>query len=224
MTQDERNQVGTAIAFTAQYYGREFKREVLAMMVSDLEDLSATAVLEALNTYRRDPKSKTFPLPAQIREMITPTINHDAKAREIAGRIQHAITRFGYSNAQEAQNYIGEVGWSVIQSSGGWSYLCQNHGVNIDPGQFMAQTRDRLKDHFQFGKTAINKEISAIEHAPKVEALEIEAQRQRAALTEWQQNQAPKKPDPNEAYLLKSPNERKEFMNQFIEKMKGRGV
>jgi len=221
MTQDERNKVGTAIAYTAQYYGREFKKEVLAMMVSDLEDLSATAVLDTLNRYRKDPRSKTFPLPAQIRDMISPTVNHDAKAREIAGRIQHAITRFGYSNPQEAQNYIGEVGWDVIQSSGGWSYLCQNHGVNIDPGQFMAQTRDRLKDHFQFGKSAIVKEIG---HQPKAETLQIEAQRQRAAFNEWQENQAPKKTDPNEAYLLKSPDERKEFINQFIEKMKGRGA
>lgn len=220
MTPEERSKVGTLIAFTAQYYGEKFEREVISMMVSDLADLPANDVLAAYEKYRRDPKSKFFPRPGVIRGMIQPEVNHDAKAREIAGRIPAAIVKFGYSNPAEAQSFIGEVGWDVVQSSGGWSYLCQNHGVTIDPGQFMAQTRDRLRDRFEYGREAIHAQV--IEHRPREQVIQIERDTQKARLEQWQLDEIEKnrKPDPNAAYLAKTPEERQAIIRGFLDSVK----
>lgn len=152
MTQEERNQVGMVIAYTAQYYGKDFKKEVIAMMLSDLDDLSMAAVLEAYNRYRKDPKSKFFPLPAQIREIVSPQISIDAEARAIVSRIIQSITRFGYCNGKEARLFIGEVGWSLVKEQGGWSYICENHGRNLNPGVFEAQLKQRAVDKVQYGE------------------------------------------------------------------------
>lgn len=149
MTQDERNKVGTMIAYTAQYYGREFKKEVIALMVSDLEDLSATDILGAYNTYRKDPRSKYFPLPAQIRDMIVPAINPEAEARELLGRIKTAITQFGYDQGSAARTYCGEVAWQLVRDHGGWFNLCNSDFLTNDSMQ--AQARNRITDVVKFG-------------------------------------------------------------------------
>lgn len=218
MTQDERNKVGTAIAFTAQYYGREFKKEVLAMMVSDLEDLSATAVLEALNAYRRDPKSKTFPLPAQIRDLISPEINPEAEARELLGRVKSAITQFGYMQGESARNYIGDTGWQIVRDAGGWLNLCNSDFLVNDSMQ--AQARNRLIDVVKYGE----KLSAAVDNKIKIsneDRLQIEANRQKEDFEQYQSNIIPiQKPDPNAEYLSKTPEERKMIIQDLIKNTK----
>ncbi len=218
MTQDERNKVGTAIAFTAQYYGREFKKEVLAMMVSDLEDLSATAVLEALNAYRRDPKSKTFPLPAQIRDLISPEINPEAEARELLGRVKSAITQFGYMQEESARNYIGNTGWQIVRDAGGWLNLCNSDFLVNDSMQ--AQARNRLIDVVKYGE----KLSIAVDSKIKIsneDRLRIEANRKKEEFEQYQSNIIPiQKPDPNAEYLSKTPEERKAIIQDLIKNTK----
>lgn len=220
MSPNELIELKKGIVYMAAYYGRDLKDGVVQMMASDLEDLPYKEVAAAYQAYRRNPKNKTMPMPAEIRGMIQPIVNHDAKARDVASRIPHAITRFGHSNPEEARAYIGEVGWDIVQSSGGWSYLCQNHGVNIDPGQFMAQTRDRLRDRFEYGKDAIQAQV--IEHRPKEERLMIERDTQKARLEQWQIEDVKKrtKPDPNAEYSEKSPEEREAMVKEFLANLK----
>lgn len=161
MTQAERDQVGKILVNLAVYYGRPITKEVVSMMVDDLEELSPMEIQTAITKYRRDPKNRQFPLPAQLLAIVRPAVDPDSAAREIAARINHAIVKFGWCNAREAENYIGEIGWNIVESSGGWSYLCQNHGLSIDPGVFSAQVRERAK--------------TAITHSPQQIAIAIGA-------------------------------------------------
>lgn len=126
---------------------------VVEMYLEDLNDLPEQEAIVGYHTYRRNPKNKTFPLPAQIREILRPelSISPEAKAREIAARISGAIVRFGYPNPSGARSFIGEDGWAIVERQGGWSYLCENMGVNVDPGTYQAQTRDLLISNCTYG-------------------------------------------------------------------------
>lgn len=160
MTHEERSKIGTTIAHMAQYYGKAVTKEVIAMMVLDLEDLSVAAVLEAFNAYRRDPRNRFFPLPAQVRELINPTPTPEQIAREAVSRVQEAISRFGYCNSEQAKSFIGELGWGVVKSYGGWSSVCERMGVNLSFDTFAAQARELLKARVIHGGNEIAKAAS----------------------------------------------------------------
>lgn len=133
------------IITTASYYGRTLSEPVLRMYLEDLADLPAPAVIEGYKTWRRNPKNVHFPLPAQIRGIVSPGIDPESAAREVAARITGAITKHGWSNQAKARESIGEVGWAIVERQGGWMHLCQNHGVTIDPSSFQAQAREQAK-------------------------------------------------------------------------------
>lgn len=134
-----------AIVLTASYYGRTLNEAVLNMYIEDLEGIPINQAIAAYRDWRRNPKNTSFPLPAQIRGMVCPELDAESASRELAARISGAITKFGWCNAKEAQIYIGPVGWGVVETYGGWSHLCQNLGLSIDPTVFQAQVREQLK-------------------------------------------------------------------------------
>lgn len=160
MNSEDRKALGRVILATAVYYGRQVSQDVLSMMIDDLSDLPINTVLSAYSAFRRDARNKFFPLPAQIREMITPQVDPESAARELAARITGAIPKFGYANSQEAREYIGELGWQIIQRQGGWTYICEHHGLRIDPTAFQAQIREQAKASLKYGDTAINDMIN----------------------------------------------------------------
>lgn len=145
------------ILATANYYGRQMSEDVLEMYAEDLADLPPGEVIAAYKAYRRDPKNRAMPLPAQIRELVTPEafISPEVQAREIAARIVGAITSFGWCNGRAAQEYIGPVGWNAVLRQGGWRNLCENTGVNISPTTLQAQLRDQIEGEIRFGGRAI---------------------------------------------------------------------
>lgn len=144
------SKVKEIIILTASYYGKALSEPVLEMYAEDLEDLDPALVVNAYKTYRRDPKNKSFPLPAQIRDIVEPEPTPESGGRDIASSIQCAIVKYGYSNESLARQFIGPQGWDVVQRWGGWSHLCTNMGVSIDPGQFYAQVRDFAIDAARF--------------------------------------------------------------------------
>lgn len=136
------NQILEAIVLTAAYYGRDISPDVLRMYADDLSDLRPESVIEAYTVYRRNPKNRTMPLPAQIREIIEPQVDDDTLAREAASRIVAAVPKFGYMQGQAAKSYVGELGWRVVDRYGGWQTVCRNLGDTLDVGTFQAQARE----------------------------------------------------------------------------------
>lgn len=155
MSQD----VKRTIILAANYYGRDLKPEVVAMMADDLADLDPRAVIAAFDKYRRETKVHRFPLPAEIRQMVKPQVDTDSAAREIAARITGAVTKFGWANAGDAKGFIGDTGWRLVSDLGGWSHICQNLGVSIDPTAFQAQVRDLAKARLTHSTGAIEERI-----------------------------------------------------------------
>lgn len=145
MTPQETARLAATFAMYAAYYRLKLDDEVLRMYAEDLSDLELAPVLEALNAYRKNPKNRAMPLPAMVRDMLEPQLDDDTLAREAASRVLAAIPKFGYIGGTQAREYIGELGWSVVERYGGWQRVCESVGVELDIGVFQAQVRDSAK-------------------------------------------------------------------------------
>ncbi len=171
MTQQERQQVGELMAIMSAYYGKDLRPQVLSLMLDDLDDLSGMAVMSALTAYRRDPKNRTFPVPAQLRSIVAPEMDPEAAAREIAARITAAIPKFGWANGLEAKAFIGDRGWGIVERQGGWRFLCEHHGLTIDPTSFQAQIREQAKADLKYTPQAMAQAIGLAPASPDIRAL-----------------------------------------------------
>lgn len=107
----------------AKYYREQMDDERLSMFAEDLSDLSieelALAIKHAKHTATR------MPFPSQLRAFIgRAQISNEDRAQLISSDILAAISKFGYTNPEKAKEFIGEAGWLVVQTQGGWSNLC----------------------------------------------------------------------------------------------------
>lgn len=165
LNNDEKNKLSSIYAATCKAFDKVLEPEVLKMQIEDLSDLTFEQISIALKKYRNDEKSITWPRASKIRAIINPTLSIDSSANEAASRIREAISKFGWCNSLEAQKFIGELGWAIVERFGGWSYLCQNHGLDLNPLTFHAQARDTIK-------AVLEKKIK-IDNVPQLEASKI---------------------------------------------------
>lgn len=145
MTDQERKTVGEYWFGLAQMYGKEIPRVAMKIMLDSISDLPSREVLIALEEWSKNSKQNRHPLPGEVRELLKKELSVDSKANEAANRIRLAITRVGWANPKEAREFIGELGWSIVERFGGWVYVCENHGVDLNPLTFHAQARDSAK-------------------------------------------------------------------------------
>lgn len=133
-----------AIVLTSSYYGKTISDEVLRMYEYDLKDYDEELCLQILNSWRQE--HKTFPLPIEIINKIK-ELQKDPSldAGLIAARITGAVRKFGYANAKEAREFIGEHGWYLVTQKGGWTFICENLGMNLNITTFEAQNRNQLE-------------------------------------------------------------------------------
>lgn len=145
MTHDQKQRLKSLIATINLYYGRQpLLDAVILMQVSDMEDLEFDDVTRAFDSYRKNPKNRVPPLPADIRNLIQPAQTDEQLAIDSASRIVQAITKYGYTNPDRAKRFIGELGWEIVRREGGWENLCErlrDHEI----GMFKAQTRELAK-------------------------------------------------------------------------------
>lgn len=144
--QNQRNLFKNSYLATCSIYGKEtFTQDAIKMIMDNLHDLDFEKCLKALNFYMKDPKNKTWPKIADIRAIVNPQVDVGSRAQEIASRLREAITRFGWPNQDKAKMFIGEIGWDVVNRFGGWTFICENHGINLNPEAFYAQARELVK-------------------------------------------------------------------------------
>lgn len=145
MTPNEKNEIGKLYSTTCKAFDKILDHDVLRMQIEDLCDLNFHDVVSALNQYRRNPKNTQWPRANKIREIVNPNQSVEGMANEAASRIRSAISKFGWPNPTDAKAYIGDLGWLIVERSGGWQYLCENHGIDLNPLTFHAQARDQAK-------------------------------------------------------------------------------
>ena len=149
LTQNERNSLAQQLLNLSVFYGKyDLTKEQISIYISVLEShfkKGFDVFAQALDSYSKDSKNKFFPAPANLNQYINPETSPDARANEIASKIRQAISEIGYVSPTRAHLFIGDVGWQVVQRSGGWQYLCENHGATLSPLTFYAQSRDTAK-------------------------------------------------------------------------------
>lgn len=149
LTQNERNSLAQQLLNLSVFYGKfDLTKEQISTYISVLENhfkKDFNVLTGALENYSKDSKNKFFPAPANLNQYINPETSPDAQANEIASKIRQAISEIGYVSPTRAHLFIGDVGWQVVQRSGGWQYLCENHGATLSPLTFYAQSRDTAK-------------------------------------------------------------------------------
>lgn len=157
---ESRKQIKILWIKLSAYYQAQLRDEVLDMYAEDLSDLPVQKVLTAMNEYRRNPKHVRMPLPAQIRAICDPAVDEESLAKEAAARVIQAIKLFGYMRPDEAKEFIGDLGWGVVERRGGWRTLCEGLMEHEIP-MFQAQARELAKAHLQLSKAGqLNKPIA----------------------------------------------------------------
>jgi hypothetical protein len=172
VTNEEKSLLKKLIVATSSYYNRQINDDAIKMYVNDLADLSFEKVCEAMDEYRKNSNHRFMWLPAQIREIVSPTPKTKDVARMAALQIRSAITKFGWSNPTQAKEFIGPRGWEYVERFGGWVYLCENLGVTLSETTFFAQFRDSVESGENLRQMDFDATLPALEQFDEFESLE----------------------------------------------------
>lgn len=145
LDKNERNVLSKKILELSFLYGKEITPEFISMFITSMDNhfkMNLTKYLGALEKYTKDSKNKYFPTPMSLTEYLDPKLDDSDNAKLLSLKINEAVSKFGYSNYELAINFIGPIGKRVVERFGGWNYLCENLGSNIQTGMFIAQARE----------------------------------------------------------------------------------
>lgn len=156
----------------AKFYSYELESRQLEMYVSVLNQFPQEAVLKAGRDYVHNLKNTKFPIPPHsiMSEFLPKEASPEHLAKEAAGRILQAISKFGWPNPNDAKAFIGELGWRAVERFGGWFRVCSDLGVSLSPDTFYAQARDLCRSTLELGAAGIHDQPIGIE-APKSNVL-----------------------------------------------------
>lgn len=177
MTKDEIINLKKLIIHVADYYSKELNPEVVSMMAQDLEDLPFESVVNAYNKYRKEDRIMKFPMPSQIRDIVSPKIDSKELAIHITRKIDKAILKHGWnweqgyfgsdgiyweSNGKKFNSFkealieeIGDIGYHSICLRGGWSSVCQSSN-EMDEGQYYSQMRELIQSSINLSKQGVD--------------------------------------------------------------------
>jgi hypothetical protein len=139
MNNEQKLKLAEMLLARAEIAGKTLSKPAVAMMIEDLADLPFERVYATLQAWGRT--SSEFPHPAKIREKLMPAENDLDDGRDIASKVIGAVAKFGSYQAQNAKDYIGEIGWECVKRMGGWATLC-SEVTEENKGITFAQIRD----------------------------------------------------------------------------------
>ncbi len=139
MNQDEKAKIAETLAVMAEITGKTFSQTAIVHMVQAMDDLEFDAVMRTLSVWGRT--EKIFPHPADIREKVKPEVTSKDDAQDVANLVIAAVSKFGYTNPQLAEEYMGSLGWETVRRMGGWRHLCETLDFKNE-GVMRAQIRD----------------------------------------------------------------------------------
>ncbi len=164
MNKQEILNVAAKISMMNIIYGVNMSNEAVLYQAQLLGDLDFNSVVSAFDKYARDNKSNRPPTPAHIRELVIPPTDPKDVGRNEILRVREAITKFGWPNPKEAEEYIGPTGWRFVQRSGGWQHICENLGLSISESTFLAQGRDAIESDIKLGRIGYDTDKPMLEN------------------------------------------------------------
>jgi len=127
--------------------------EIIRLYDESLKSLGYERLCKALDFIIANRRSRD-PLPSirEIREIVSPEIDPEAEAIEAAGRIVQAVSSIGPYQPEKAREFIGELGWLVVERDGGWQNVCRVL-TDDNVGMLKAQWRQMAKAQFARAKS-----------------------------------------------------------------------
>lgn len=125
----------------AEAFGVNLSESRLRALLFAMLPLSPEELERGVRAALRSGKHVTMPTPNQLFQLCRPEISKKQVATEVSARIVTAVKRFGYPWPHEAREFVGEVGWKVIELQGGWAQVCEQMNNSRIP-MFQAQFRE----------------------------------------------------------------------------------
>jgi hypothetical protein len=155
------------LALADMVQGFTLTPQLVAMYDKHLSPLGYDRVCQALEQVMVERGSRDpFPSIKEIRGLVEPTLDPDAEAREIALRMVRAVRSCGDDEVgqRRAREMIGEEGWRLVQSEGGFSAVIRvesERDLNFQRGHWERVLAARLRNPGQSGLPAIENKPSS---------------------------------------------------------------
>lgn len=148
------------------YFDQQVPSPILRLYVQDVmkSGLSPNQALAALDGLRLETDRRRAPRSNEVIGYAKKRTSSREQCTQIAGRIWASLSRFGYTNAARAREYIGEDGWAAVEAIGGWFDMCSG-SMTDEKSNFIAQMRDMLVGQFQ--REQYEERLSLIDDAPR---------------------------------------------------------
>jgi len=128
----EKNKLQARIFLLAKETNKELSEDLVQIYIKLSETFGQDLLIKVFEEFIQNRNAKDpFPTPFEIKAKAEQLMGQtEDLPEEIAGRIVRAISRCGYTNPQDAKKLIGDVGWKIVETYGGWKSLCE--GMTID--------------------------------------------------------------------------------------------
>lgn len=129
------------------YYDAPINEMKVKMFAKELDDssLDLNKISDSFRFFRLEKGRRLMPMPSDIIAWCIPKDDPDAIALDTAAKIIQSVSKYGYTNKDHAEKFIGPIGWQAVTRFGGWQYICENLGLKINTQTFFAQCRDLIK-------------------------------------------------------------------------------
>jgi hypothetical protein len=119
--QDASQRITQAVVVTAKNAGKPLDEFGTEIYVDCLMPLPLDRVLQCL---RDGFKRGKLPTIHEIENFALARPNETDSVQEAVARICSSISRFGTPNSDRAREFIGELGWAIVERFGGWRVVC----------------------------------------------------------------------------------------------------
>lgn len=119
-----KNQIAKTWIEIAMLTNKQLTQPMVEVLLENVSDLPQAEVLCVLSKWLES--EKQFPMPADVRQKIAPKIDGSDEVQEAVNRVIAAVSKFGYTNSENAKAFIGSLGWQIVTGTGGWKNLCEN--------------------------------------------------------------------------------------------------
>jgi hypothetical protein len=116
----------------AEQSGKRISPVAIDIYIEELERFGmpiVNATLKRFFAYAKFPTIEDIKKAMGVNEVAD--LTDDEKARLLVSKIVGAISKFGYTalmsekRTNELKEYLGDDGWHLVQSAGGWNSLCE---------------------------------------------------------------------------------------------------
>lgn len=138
MTSTEKENIAKILPVMAEIAGATFSTAAIIMMVESMDDLDYATVIQTLTNWQRT--EKKFPHPSDIRAKVMPEMDNKDDAILVANLIITAVSKYGYTNPEQARKFMGDLAWETVIKMSGWKHICETLTIDNE-GIIRAQIR-----------------------------------------------------------------------------------